>query len=429
MHHRSDIIVIGAGACGLMAAKELSDKGKSVTILEAKSNAGGRIRTLQPEAFLQPVEAGAEFIHGKLPVTLQLLKGANITYTKAEGDMLRNSGGKWHEDDKPVEGWDELTEKMDELKEDTTLTLFLETYFGGENHKDLRQQALQYAQGFDAVDPNNASVIALRDEWEHDEEVTYRVDGGYGRMIQYLQVYCEQKGCSFVFNSAVTNIEWKEGEVKITTQANEIYEAEQAIIAIPVGILQSGEDKQGQLRFLPALPDVQDAVKDIGYGNVIKIVLQFSSLFWQQKNALFFFSDQKIATWWTQSPSQYPMLTGWIAGKKTDEFKDVSEDDLLQLSLQSLATIFNKSEAEMKGLLTASHIINWENDAFAKGAYSYSMIGSEEAKRTLNEPIANTLFFAGEALYSGKSGGTVEAALVQGLEVVKKILKSKQIAT
>ena len=425
MHHRSDIIVIGAGACGLMAAKELSDKGKIVTLLEAKSNAGGRIHTLQPKAFLQPVETGAEFIHGKLPVTLQLLKGANITYTKAEGNMQRNSGGKWHENDEPVEGWDELTEKMDELKEDTTLALFLETYFGSEKHKDLRQQALQYAQGFDAVDPDKASVIALRDEWEHDEEVTYRVDGGYGRMIDYLQVYCEQKGCSFVFDSAVTNIEWKEGEVKIKTQANEIYEAEQAIIAVPVGVLQLEKVVKEYMRFTPALPQVEHAVKEIGYGNVIKVLLQFSSLFWQQqKDALFFFSDQKIATWWTQSPSQYPMLTGWIAGKKTDEFKDVSEADLLQLSLQSLATIFNKSEAEMKRLLTASHIVNWENDAFAKGAYSYSMIGSEEAKKILNEPIAHTLFFAGEALYSGKSGGTVEAALVQGLEVAKKILKS-----
>ena len=78
----------------------------------------------------------------------------------------------------------------------------------------------------------------------------------------------------------------------------------------------------------------------------------------------------------------------------------------------------------MKSLLTAFCITNWEKDKYARGAYSYSMIATEEAKKVLNEPIENMLFFAGEALYSGKSGGTVEAALVQGLEVARKVLKT-----
>ncbi|MDQ2752949.1 MAG: FAD-dependent oxidoreductase, partial [Bacteroidota bacterium] len=89
MTNRSDILIIGAGAAGLMAAKELSQKGKGVTVLEAKPQAGGRISTLHNNGFLQPVEAGAEFIHGNLPVTLQLLKEAGIKYAKTKGEMLR----------------------------------------------------------------------------------------------------------------------------------------------------------------------------------------------------------------------------------------------------------------------------------------------------------------------------------------------------
>ncbi len=424
MSQRSDVIIIGAGACGLMAAKALSDKGKKITLLEAKPQAGGRIHTLYHE-FFQPVESGAEFIHGNLPVTIEVLKNAGISYTKVKGEMMRNSGGRWHEEDEPVEGWNELMDKMDDLKADTTLTVFLNTYFGNERHNALRQQALQYAQGFDAVDPDKASVFALRDEWEGEEEDNYRVDGGYGRMIHYLVMYCQGKGCRFVFNEAVTRIEWKEGNVKITTSNNETYEAGQAIIAVPLGVLQWEENGKGYIEFLPDLPQIRQATKEIGFGNVIKILLQFSSHFWEeQKEALFFFSDQKIATWWTQSPSQYPMLTGWIAGKKSDEFATMNKEELLQASLQSLAGIFNKNEDKLKALVTASHIVNWQEDVYAKGAYSYNMIGSEKARKALNEPIQNTLFFAGEALYSGKSGGTVEAALVQGLEVAKKVFES-----
>jgi monoamine oxidase len=49
------IIVIGAGAAGLMAAHELSKKGRQVTILEASNRLGGRIHTLVDPCFHAPL--------------------------------------------------------------------------------------------------------------------------------------------------------------------------------------------------------------------------------------------------------------------------------------------------------------------------------------------------------------------------------------
>ena len=60
------VIVIGAGAAGLMAAYELSQNGKQVIILEAANRLGGRIHTISDPSFSQPIELGAEFIHGDL---------------------------------------------------------------------------------------------------------------------------------------------------------------------------------------------------------------------------------------------------------------------------------------------------------------------------------------------------------------------------
>ena len=74
------IIVIGAGAAGLMAAYELSKNKKKVIVLEAADRLGGRIHTCTSDAFSMPVELGAEFIHGKLPLTLQLLKKGGIKH-------------------------------------------------------------------------------------------------------------------------------------------------------------------------------------------------------------------------------------------------------------------------------------------------------------------------------------------------------------
>ena len=68
-----DVIIIGAGAAGLMAAKKLTDAGQKVCVLEARDRIGGRIYTLNDKAFEHPAEAGPEYIHGNLKVTLTLL--------------------------------------------------------------------------------------------------------------------------------------------------------------------------------------------------------------------------------------------------------------------------------------------------------------------------------------------------------------------
>ncbi len=88
-----DILIIGAGAAGLMAAYTLSNAGKKVAILEARNRAGGRIHTLENASFFKHAELGAEFVHGNLPITLRLLKKAGIRYYPAWGEMWHYSNG------------------------------------------------------------------------------------------------------------------------------------------------------------------------------------------------------------------------------------------------------------------------------------------------------------------------------------------------
>ena len=70
------ILIIGAGAAGLMAAKRLAKRYR-VIVLEADDRTGGRIYTTDVTGFTRPIEAGAEFVHGKLPLTMRLLKKAD----------------------------------------------------------------------------------------------------------------------------------------------------------------------------------------------------------------------------------------------------------------------------------------------------------------------------------------------------------------
>ena len=74
----TDAIIIGAGAAGLMAARELVRAGKTVLVLEASGRVGGRIFTVHDQGSGMPIELGAEFVHGEAKETTRLLDEARL---------------------------------------------------------------------------------------------------------------------------------------------------------------------------------------------------------------------------------------------------------------------------------------------------------------------------------------------------------------
>ncbi len=64
------------------------------------------------------------------------------------------------------------------------------------------------------------------------------------------------------------------------------------------------------------------------------------------------------------------------------------------------------------------------DDPYSCGAYSFEVVGGDEAKKVLLQPVAQTVFFAGEGLYSGPEIGTVNAALVMGRDMAHQMVAS-----
>src|SRR5215831_12280231 len=64
----TEVVIIGAGAAGIAAARGLRAAGRRVTILEARDRVGGRVWTTHDLAAF-PIELGAEWVHGEHVVT------------------------------------------------------------------------------------------------------------------------------------------------------------------------------------------------------------------------------------------------------------------------------------------------------------------------------------------------------------------------
>jgi monoamine oxidase len=413
------ILIIGAGAAGLMAARMLSAAGYAVTVLEANDRTGGRIHTVQPEGFLQPVEEGAEFMHGKLPLTMQLLQEADIEYIPVEGKMIRVKKGQWSTQEDFTVGWNELMQRMKDLKEDMSLAAFLQKYFSDEKYTELRNSVQRFAEGFDGADISRASVLGMREEWMNEQDEQFRIRGGYQQIIHYLQQQCIANGCTIHTSCVVKKINWQQNSVQAITSNNTVFRGNKVIITVPLGVLQAAPGHSTSLVFEPAIDDYMQAIQNIGYGAVTKILLQFSERFWLQheKNIGFLLSGETIPTWWTLAPDTRPLLTGWLGGPQTEKLKHADNKTILQLALQSLASIFSIAEQQLHQLLTAWHIAKWQTNEYYLGAYSYSTLQTTAARQLLNKPVDDTIYFAGEAIYDGISGGTVEAALVSGVGV------------
>jgi monoamine oxidase len=417
------IIIIGAGAAGLMAAQKLAKRYK-IILLEANNHIGGRVHTIKGEGFTVPVEAGAEFIHGKLPLTLRFLKEAGIQYEELRGNIYRVNNGEWIKQHEMFEGWNKLLKQMKKEKKNMTMYDFLQRHYPDEKYDEFRRHIQNFAEGFDVSDITKVSMKALYKEWSHADEKIFRIPGGHGQLISYLAKACKDKGCEIITASLIKQIDWEKNNVTVYTEDGRKYFAEKCIVTVPVSILQKALAK-ASINFTPPLDHHVKAANEAGYGTVIKVVFEFNEPFWEQyaKDVGFILGDETFPAWWTQYPRAIPLLTGWKGGPGATTLSNNSDEMILQEALGSLCAIFDIPMVVLKEKIIAAKVFNWLRDDYAGGAYSFPLISTVEAKEILNKPVDNTIFFAGEALFEGSAFGTVEAALMSGKEVAGSIMK------
>jgi monoamine oxidase len=415
----SDVVVVGAGAAGLMAARELARAGKRVVVLEASHRVGGRVLTLFETRAGIPIELGAEFVHGDAPVTTKLLDEARLPTVPVYGQHVRSDGGELSPQG-PV--WKRMARVFAEMshgrKTDRSFQDFIDERPGGARLARERELALGFVQGFYAADPTLISERSLAEQGNPTEgaATARRIVNGYASLIVHL----EREVAGLVrLETAARRIEWDDGGVRVIDQGGTAHAGRAVVITVPLPMLQDGS-----VRLEPEVPSMRHAAERLVMGHVARVCVVVRERFWEEKaDGLSFVHAPRrpITVWWTQHPIQAPVLVGWAGGPSALEL--TTSGAFEDVALDELARVFRLRRSRIDALVESVHWHNWSNDALVRGAYSYAGVGGVSAPRALARTIGGRVFMAGEAT-DAESGGTVEAALASGERAARAALRA-----
>ncbi|HEX2200085.1 MAG TPA: NAD(P)/FAD-dependent oxidoreductase [Burkholderiales bacterium] len=399
-----DLIVIGAGAAGLAGAEAATRAGRSVLVLEARDRIGGRVWTRRMPGLSLPVELGGEFVHGEAAVTHDLLRKAGMK-TLASGRVQRYAErGRL----RPIDSFKQARLAMRERSALRERDLSFEQFLRRTRLAPLtRTFARLMVEGFDAADPARASARAIAEEWGGGQMdgAQPRLREGYGPLLDWLAARIVARGGRLRMQAVVREVRWRPGRVEVSGEGFR-HAARAAIVSLPLGVLQAGG-----VRFLPSLGK-RAALKRLASGPVIKAALRFAHPFWEKRHrgvAFFHAPRAPFPTFWTPLPVRAPLLIAWSGGPNATQ-------PTWEAIADSLRAVFGRIE-EPDELI----IQDWANDPYARGAYSYVLVDGAGARQALAAPLAQTLFFAGEATSTDDSG-TVAGALASGRRAARELL-------
>ncbi len=443
--HSADVLVLGAGISGLAAAVQLTRAGLTVAVLEARDRIGGRIHTLHQPHLTWPVELGAEFIHGLPRETWDIIHAANLAvHEMPPNHWLFENGRLLPAGDFPE--LDPLLERIDLRDHDQSVSRFLHANCRDPECAPIRPLAVSYVEGFDAAPVEKMSSHALKISEEaaariHGDRL-FRLAHGYSQIPDWLRSSIHPSRGSLHLNTVVNRVDWSEGSVRIAARQfgkAVHFQAPQALITLPLGVLQTQIGWRGAVAFNPPLAAKEIPIRELQMGHVLKITFQFRERFWAHQSvptaseihgaALSFIHspDDWVPTWWSTLPVAAPVLVGWAGGPQATVLAHTRQP--VEWAIDSLAHVLGLPRATICRQIVAAHVHDWQADPWSRGAYSYIPTGGLDLPRQLAEPIDDTLFFAGEATDTSGATGTVHAALATGHRAAAEILTARRRPT
>ena len=434
MEKKYDIIIVGAGFAGITAARELSQAGKSVLVLEAKDHIGGRTRSSELNGV--PIELGGGYVFWSQPHVWAEINRYDLTIKERPYYARTNSmqetrfiiNGKvrtaFTEEEK-----DEIGAAFEEYVApaksvfpfpfDPFATESYKEYDGLSNADRINQMDLTDLQRTTLLRTTNIQCNNSPTEGGYIEALRwYALANGHGdTYADSLSRFSLKEGTTTLLNcilkdaeaeiqlnTKVTDIHQENGQVKVQSTAGS-YTASACIVAISVNTWKF-------IEFSPSLTQEKRHFSEeelSGKGNKIYIELAGK------------FKDNR---WSSVNTPILSVLPHYVSEEKSVVVAFTNpEYPLEEVTLDTLQAEISKWDSTYKVVDFAYH--DWPNDPLALGTWGNLRPHqfTKYFQRAL-EPEGNIYFAGGDIALGWR--GFMDGAIESGIKVARQIIKDKE---
>ncbi len=436
------ILILGAGIAGLAAGLKLREMGHDVTILEARTWPGGRVRTLRdPFSDGLYAEAGA----GRIPLTHALSleycsrykltldpfypeSGADVFFWRGVRQVVPHGGqpdlSRLDVNFTPRErqaGFAGLTQLYFERVREEVRS-FPEGGFPFpqiDRYKDvsygdfLRRQgassdAVAYmTQGFE----DDSLLDYANDATAHAVPKMWKIRGGNDLLPHAM---ARELSDSIRYGAPVQRIEQSARGVRVTYAAGglqQVAEADRLICTIPFTVLRD-------IDVAPAWsPGKGDVIRNLYLGPVARVFVQTRERFWEKQGLTGFASvDQPMEVWSPtfNMPGKRGILMSYIYERLAEEYSALSPAAQIERTLD----LYEKLHPGVRASVESATTFSWLNEPYSKGAFTVTRVG-EFARLASAPTVEGRIHFAGE--HTSPWPGWIQGALHSGLRAASEV--------
>jgi len=406
----ADVVVVGAGAAGIAAARRIMAANRKVIVIEATAQVGGRCQT-DSASFAVPFDRGARWLHN--PDTNPMIRparAAGLDISPAPpGQRLRvgRRNARAGETEDFLATLVRANRAIDDAsrgKADVACAAALPADLG--NWAATVEFVLgPYASGKDLKD-----LSAMDQARAQDRNALIGCRQGIGTLIAKLA-----EPVPVALSTPATRIVWGGRDVSVETPAGKI-SARAVIVTASTNVLGSGA-----IKFAPDLPKRQlDAVGRLSLGSFDRIALQLTGdpLGLSKEEVMIEQSAGARTAALFAKIGDSSLCTLDVAGGFGRDLSAQGDAAMRAFAVEWLTKLFGSDAAKT---IERSSTTRWNAAPFALGAMSAASPGGQPSRKILAEPLGS-LFLAGEATHD-TLWGTVDGAWDSGERTAEAALK------
>lgn len=407
-----DILIIGAGAAGIAAARRVAATGMKFLVLEASDRLGGRCFT-DMRVFGFPYERGARWIY--TPDINPLAKLAVKTGVNLEpaplGPRLRIGSRYAH----PGETEDFLASVERYNRVISSAALGADVSCAQALSKDLDgwRATMEFVLGPFKCGESLSLISAVDFANSAERTLASFCPQGIEKLLGKLAV-----SSRIQFYSPVTRIQWDASLVKVETHRGAL--TARAVIVTPsTGVLGSGK-----INFRPNLPTrYAEAIGKLRLGSYDHVALEFDNnpLGLKKDDLIFEKATGPRTAALLANVSGTRLYVVELGGKLGADLVEEGEAAMTAFAIDWLEGMFG---SKLKGLVKRTHATRWSREPWILGAFSFASPGGQWARKALSEPLGERLWFAGEAVHEtlwGTVGGAWESGELAADAAIKRL--------